>query len=177
MEKGREKKKYIRKWKKNERRGERKSCEGRKMRRLRDGGRRGNGESVGKRKGEERGNKGREKRERGRKRWTAGKEKWMNRKSDGKEGREEGIDGWGGERGQRNKRGGDSWGTQRLITPEGSRMGMRGWERQGMGTEQGWRPRMGLKEPGMGKEQRWGQNWRRMGMGSGMGTGGNKGWG
>lgn len=53
--------------------------------------------------------------------------KWINRKSAGKEGRKEGINGWDGERGQRHIGRGDSWGTQGLITPEGARM-VQGWE-------------------------------------------------
>lgn len=54
------------------------------------------------------------------------KGKWMNGKSAGKEQREEGIDGWGGERRERDKGGGDSWGTLRLVTPKGARM-IQGW--------------------------------------------------
>lgn len=61
----------MRKWTKNERKGDRKSCEGRKMRRLRAGGRRGDGGQgpvwgEGKEKSGER--EGRERREKERRR-------------------------------------------------------------------------------------------------------------
>lgn len=81
----------------------------------------------GKRKGGEeiRGGKGEEKRGRERdgqqekEEEEDGKGKWINRKSAGKEGRKEGINGWDGERGQGDKGGGD-------ITPEGART-VQGW--------------------------------------------------
>lgn len=91
-----------------------------------------------------------------------------------KGGKEEGIDGWGTKGQRRSGQLGHQEAPHLRRCQDGDEGLGRGWERQRTGTEQGWGPRMGLKEPGMGVEQGWGQ---KDGNGISMGTGGDKGWG